>query len=94
MPPKLTEIDFFAGFQRNMLENSININSFNWNLIVLKKKTLLKPLKITIFWPNLHKNGSPWAKPKTENNFFAEIMKYHHELSNFFIKISYVLAEL
>ena len=70
-------MDFFAGFQRNMLENSININNFNWNPIVLKKKTLLKPLKITIFWPNLHKNVSPWATPKTENNFFAGIIKHH-----------------
>ena len=39
---------FFCGFQWNLLEDSININNFNWNTIVLKKK-LIKSLKITNF---------------------------------------------
>ena len=28
---------FFAGFQWNMLEDSINVNNCNWNSVVLKK---------------------------------------------------------
>ena len=35
--PKTTPIlIFFAGFQWNMLEDSISINNFNWNPVVLK----------------------------------------------------------
>ena len=70
-PQDPTHFDFFAGFQWNMLRDSININNFNWNLVVLKKK-LLKPLKITIFWPKLRKNGAPWAMPKRKKQLFLK----------------------
>ena len=34
---------------------------------------LLKPLKILIFWPNLWKNGSPWATTQNrKKKFFSE----------------------
>ena len=39
-----------------MLGDSININNFNCNPIVLKKK-IVKPLKIAILGANLHKKG-------------------------------------
>ena len=63
-----------------MFEDLINVNNFNSNLVVLKKK-LLKPLKITIFWTAFFL-------------FFAEI-KPDHKLfkKNYFLKI-FVLAEL
>ena len=36
--PKTTPtLIFFAGFQGNMLRDSIDINNFSWNLLVLKK---------------------------------------------------------
>ena len=56
----------------------------------------LKPLKITIFWPNLCKKGSLWATPKTKHFFFAEIAKPDYKLSKtfYFIKLLYVLTEL
>ena len=40
--------------------------------------------------------GSPWATPKTKNNFFSEIIKADPKLSKpfYFNKIPYVLAEL
>ena len=77
---------FFAGFQWNMLGNSININNFNLNPVVLKKK--LKPLKITILW-------SPWAMP-AKKTFFKEITKPDHTFSTtfYFITASYILADL
>ena len=77
-----------------MLGDSININNYNWNPVVLKK--IAKTLKITIFSPTCAKMGSPWATTKRKNNFFAEITKPDHKLSNtlYFIKISYLLAEL
>ena len=58
---------------------------------------MLKPLKITIFWPNLYKNGVPMGHTQNKKRFFfAEITKPDHKLSKtfYFIKISYVLAEL
>ena len=40
--PKTTPtLIFIAGFQWNMSGDSININNFNWNPVVKKKKTLL-----------------------------------------------------
>ena len=76
-----------------MLGDSINIDNFNWNPVVLKKND--KTLASAIFWSNLHKKGSVWAAPKMKN-FFSEITKVDHQLSKtfYFIKISYVLAEL
>ena len=37
LPQDHTHFDFFAGFQWNMLGDSIKINNFNWNPLVLKK---------------------------------------------------------
>ena len=36
LPQDHTQFDFFAGFQWNMLGDSININNFNCNPVVLK----------------------------------------------------------
>ena len=58
---------------------------------------LLKPLKITIFWPNLRKNGVPTGHVQNKKQvFFTEITKADAKLSStfYFNKISYVLAEL
>ena len=54
---------------------------------------MLKPLKITISWPNLCKKGHTRNK---KNIFFSEIRKPDHKLSKkfYFNKISYFLAEL
>ena len=92
--PRPNQIWFLAGFQLNMIGNSINIKNFYWNPLVLKKN-LLKPLKNTSFWPTCAKKGSPWTTPKT-NNFFSAVAKPDHKLSKtfYFNKISYVLAEL
>ena len=79
-----------------MLGDSINFNNFNWNPVVLKKN-LLKPLKLAIFGAICAKMGFPWTTPKTKNFFFfEEITKTDHKLSKtiYFLKISYVLAEL
>ena len=71
MPPKLTEIDFFAGFQRNMLENSININRFNWNLIVLKKKNPAETSKSYHFLAQLAQKWVPMGKAQNRKQFFC-----------------------
>ena len=78
-----------------MLGDSININNFCCNPVVLKKK-LVNPLKTAFSGPIYTTKGSAWATPKMKNNFFAEITKADHQLSEtfYFIKISYVLAEL
>ena len=67
--PKTTPtLTYFAGFQWNMLRDSIDFSNFNWNPVVL-----LKPLKITTFWPNFcAKMQSPWATPKTKNIFILQ----------------------
>ena len=74
-----------------MLGDSIDINSFCCNPVVLKKK-LVKPLG-----PICTTKRSAWATTKLKNNFFgAEITKADHQFSETFdfIKISSVLAEL
>ena len=79
-----------------MLGNSIDFKNFNWNLVVLKK-ILLKPLKITIFRPNLCKNGVLMGHAQKKKQFFSsEITKPDPKLSKkfYFSKTSYVLAEL
>ena len=79
-----------------MLGDSININNFNWNLVVLKKN-LLRPLKITIFWPHLRKKGLTVNHAQNKILFFfSEITEPDLKLlkTSYFIKISYVLAEL
>ena len=91
-----THFVFFAGFQWNMLGDSINTNNFNCNPVVLKF-FLLKPLKIAIFGPNLcKKRGQYGPHPKQTIFFFSEMTKADHKLCKtfHFIKISYVLAEL
>ena len=34
-------------------------------------KSLVKPLKIAVFWPNCKKMGSVWAMSKTKNRIFC-----------------------
>ena len=60
------------------------------------EKYLLRPLKITIFWPNLCKDRVPMGHTINRKHFFVKIIKPDHKLSKifYFIKISYVLAEL
>ena len=38
-------------------------------------KNLPQPLRITIFWPNLCKNGVPMGHAQSKKHFFAEITK-------------------
>ena len=78
-----------------MLGNSNNIKNFNWNPVALEKK-LLKSLKISIFWPNLCKNGVPMGHTQKKKQFFSEITEPDPKLSKpfYFNKTSYVLAEL
>ena len=85
---------FFAVFQWSILENSINIKNFNWNPVVLKK-SLLKPLKITIFRPAqlVQKWGPHGPHPKQKKKFFSEITKPDPK-SFYFNKMSNNLAEL
>ena len=92
-----THTDFFAGFQLNMLENSIDIKNFNWYLVVLKKTFYSKTSKNCHFiWPTqlMQKRGPRPGKKK--NNFFSKITRPDHELSKtfYFNKISCVLADL
>ena len=59
------------------------------------EKNLLKPLKITIFQPNLWKTGSPMGH--AQNIFFlSKITNPDPKLSEpfYFNKVLYVLAEL
>ena len=74
---------------------SRNINNPKLEYCSSEKK-LLKPLKITIFWPNLCKNGVPMSCTQQQGTiFFAIITKPNHKLSKnfYFIKIPYALAE-
>ena len=80
-----------------MLGDSISINNFNCNPVVLIFFFfLLKPLKIAIFGPNLRKKRSQYGSHPKQKHFFAEIIKADHKISKtfYFIKILYVLAEL
>ena len=64
---------FFTDFEWTVLEDSININKFNCNPEVLKKK-LVKPLKIVIFEPNLHtKKGPVWPTHKMKKKNWGKI---------------------
>ena len=49
-----------------MLEDSININNFNWNSVVLKK--IAKTSENYYFWPNLRKKGVPSGNTKNKKN--------------------------
>ena len=63
---------------------------------VRSEKFLLKPQKITIFWPNFVQNWGPHGPhPKQKTIFFSEIIKPDPKLSKpfYFNKMSYVLAE-
>ena len=92
-PKDTATLRFFAGFQWNMLKNSIDINNFNWNLVV-PKNFLLKPLNITIFWSNFSKNGVSMGHNQNKKTFFFFFRnnKTDHKLSKtfYFIKTSYV----
>ena len=93
LPQDHTHFDFLAGFQWNMLLDSININNVNWNPEVLKK--IAKTSKLPFFVLTCAKMGFPWATPKTKTIFLAEV-KPDHKLSKtfYFSKISCVLADL
>ena len=65
----------FAGFQWNILGDSININNFN----------CIKALKVPIFGPSLCKKKGV-SKGHTQNKgfFFSEMIKADHKLSKTF----------
>ena len=72
-----------------MLRDSIIINNFNWNPVVLKKK-LLKPLKINILLVQLvQKWYLHGPRPEQKTIFLAEITKPDHKLSKTFYFIKY-----
>ena len=52
-------------------KTSININNPKLEYSSSEKK-LLKPLKITIFWPNLCKNGVPMSCTQNKEQFFLQ----------------------
>ena len=93
--PKITPIllGFFAGFQWNMLGDSISINNFNCNPVVL---IFFFAKTSKIFGPNLRKKRSQYGSHPKQKHFFAEMIKTDHKISKtfYFIKILYVLAEL
>ena len=65
LPQDHTQFDFFAGFQWNMLRNSITIKKFNYNPVVLKNFATTS--KDYYFSAQLGpKLGSSWATPKTK----------------------------
>ena len=76
-----------------MLGDSVNINNFNCNPVVLKK--IAKTSKNYNFLAQFVQKWANGPRPKTENIFFSVIKKTDHKLSKtfYFIKISYVLAD-
>ena len=92
--PKTRPTLFFAGFQWNMLGDSIyNSINFNCNPAVLKK--IDKTSKNCQFWVQLHKKGVSMGHTQIKSNFFAEIPKDHKLFKMFcLIRIAYVLTEL
>ena len=72
-----------------MLRDSVNINNFNCDPVVLKK------IGKTIFWPNWRKKEVSIGHAENKKGFFAKITKADHKLLKkiCFIKI-YVSAEL
>ena len=64
-----------------MLGDSININNFNCNPVVLKKKYMEKPPKITILGQLVQKRGHYEPHPK-QKTFFTEIIKPYHKVSS------------
>ena len=93
-PKTIPTLVFSPGSQWNMLGDSISFNKFNWNLVFLKKK--VKPLKVWIFGPSLHKKGFSMGHPKKGKTvLFTETTKEDQKLSKsfYFIKISYVLTK-
>ena len=81
----------FAGFQLNMLGDSIIIDNFNCNPIVLKKIGKTSKVKIAIFGPNQHKKGVSMDHAQNKNNVFCRNNKADHNLSKTFY---FILAEL
>ena len=91
-----TYLFIFCVFQWNTLVDSINIDNFNWNPIVLKKK-MVKPIKLSFLSAQLpQKRGHYGSRPKQKTISFTKITKLHHKLSEIFnfIKMSYVFAVL
>ena len=79
-----------------MLGDSGNINNFNCNPVVLKK--IAKTSKTYNFLAQLVQKWGPHGSCQKQKTFFffSVIAKPDHKLSKpfYFIKISYVLAEL
>ena len=76
-----------------MLGDSVNINSFNCNPVVLKK--IAKTSKNYNFLAQLVQKLDPHGPRPKQKAFFSVIAKPDHKLSKtfYFIKISYVLVE-
>ena len=54
-----------------MLQDWININNCKKCYEkISSEKNLLKPLKITIFWPNFHNNGVPMGHTQNKKKIF------------------------
>ena len=71
-----------------MLVDSININKFNCNLVVPKKK-LLKTLNIIVWGHNLDKKVVTMGHTQNKKLFFfTEITKPDHRLSKMFYYLS------
>ena len=80
-----------------MLGDSININNFSCNPVVLKKKKNGKTSKNGHFRAQRVQKRSQYGPyPKQKTIFFAAITKGDHKFSKtfYFIKISNVLVEL
>ena len=69
--PKTTP-NFFCWFRMKCAGDLINIDSFNCNPVVLKKK-MVKPLKITIFGPNLRQKRVTMSRAQNKKFFSTEI---------------------
>ena len=78
-----------------MLGDSFSINNVCCNPVVLKK--IGKTSKALIFWTRFaQKRGHYGSHSKSKTTFLVEITNADHQLSEnfYFIKISYILAEL
>ena len=82
--PKTTpSLVFFAGFQWNMLVDSININNFNWNPLVPKK--FAKSSKNYHFLAQLVQKWSLRGPQPQQNIFFCRNNKPDSKLSKTFL---------
>ena len=86
---------FLADFQWNILRDSININNFNCNPVVLKKK-IGKTSKSCYFWAQLaHKKGVSMAHAKEQKEMCRNNKSRSSAFKNIlFYKYIIVLAVL